>query len=103
MRLILVAFVVLVCLVVIYLAAPVSAQEPTPSCAPQAQMQAMLKAKFKEKPAGIGISGDGNTLIHLYLSDTGSWTITATDAQGKSCVRAGGKDWLDVAKMGIDT
>lgn len=62
-------------------------------------MEAMLKSKFKEKPAGLGISNSGDTLVHLYVSDTGSWTITATDVTGKSCVKAGGNEWLDARML----
>lgn len=67
-------------------------------------METMLKMKFKEHPIGLGISNGGDTLVHLYVSDTGSWTITATDVTGKSCVKAGGRDWLDARSLpGSDT
>ena len=52
-----------------------------------------LEAQFKEKVSGRGLTANGNRMVELFVSSTGSWTILVTDTDGRSCLMAEGKGW----------
>lgn len=61
------------------------------ACAPRDTVVQRLSDKFGESRRSIGI-GNNNTLIELFASDdSGSWTITATNTAGTTCLIASGQ------------
>ena len=77
------------------LAALAPALAAVPKCAPHNEMVALLSAKYKEAPKGLGLV-HGTRVVELFVSRAGSWTIVATRLDGKACILAAGKDWEDV-------
>ncbi|HSF63339.1 MAG TPA: hypothetical protein VLA78_03060 [Paracoccaceae bacterium] len=58
-------------------------------CAPRDQVITHLGTKYAETRRGIGIAAN-NTVMEIYASDGGSWTIVVTTAQGLTCLVASG-------------
>ncbi|PJI39054.1 hypothetical protein [Ferrovibrio sp.] len=62
-------------------------------CGLRDDMGKMLDQRFGEQPQAGGIVGD--RIVELLVSQSGSWTILITGADGRSCVVTGGDDWTD--------
>ncbi len=73
-------------------ATPAQAQQAM-LCGLRDDMGKMLDQRFGEQPQAGGIVGD--RIVELLVSQTGSWTILITSADGRSCVVTGGEDWTD--------
>lgn len=73
--------------------APAHAQQQAMLCGLRDDMGKMLDQRFGEQPQAGGIVGD--RIVELLVSQTGSWTILITSADGRSCVVTGGEDWTD--------
>lgn len=74
------------------LTSPAQAQQAM-LCGLRDDMGKMLDQRFGEQPQAGGIVGD--RIVELLVSQTGSWTILITAADGRSCVVTGGEDWTD--------
>lgn len=64
-------------------------------CGDRASIVATLKNKHGESTIGIGLSGPKAAFEVWRARRTGSWTITVTHANNKTCILATGSDWLD--------
>lgn len=73
--------------------AQAQAQQQTMLCGLRDDMGRMLDQRFGEQPQAGGIVGD--RIVELLVSQTGSWTILITSADGRACVVTGGDDWTD--------
>lgn len=62
-------------------------------CGLRDDMGKMLAQRFGEEPKAAGLVGD--RVVELLVSQTGSWTILITGADGRSCVITGGEDWIE--------
>lgn len=65
----------------------------------------MLGQEFREEPKAVGLI-DENTILEIFTSPAGTWTVIATDTEGVSCVLAAGEGWDDgfaatVANKGV--
>ena len=71
--------------------------QPRP-CAPRDDIAARLGEFFGETRHSIGLSADDRT-VEIYASaETGSWTITTTDAGGITCLIASGQAFETMAE-----
>lgn len=62
----------------------------SPQCAPRADVLAVLGGKYGEARRGVGIAGQ-NAMMELFVNETtGTWTMTATTPEGKTCLIASG-------------
>lgn len=60
-------------------------------CAPRAAILAALSQRFAETPRAMGLAGDSSVVMELFTNPkTGTWTITATNANGVTCLIASG-------------
>ena len=55
-----------------------------------------LETKFDEHVTGRGLTRDGQAMVELLTSENGSWSVVATDTQGRTCLMATGEDWTDI-------
>lgn len=79
------------------LATPASGQ--TAACVPHAQMIAVLTGQLGEQRRANGLAGP-EAVMELYSSDeTGSWSITVTLTDGRSCLIARGSDFAAAAML----
>lgn len=89
------------------LTAPSQAQmaqmQLTVPCWPHPVVISAISGKYKEVPYAFGISQ--KSLVELYVSETGSFTLLTTAPLGLTCVLASGEGWelLPPAKYGDPT
>jgi hypothetical protein len=81
-------------------AAPATAAQ----CAAHEDFTKALADHFKESRSALGLSGQSH-VVELFVSPSGSWTILATDTQGRTCVVASGEAWQNAPKVltGVDS
>ena len=63
-------------------------------CGPREAAVGELVGIFGERAIGRGLSENGQTMLELFKSESGSWTVIVTDTQGVSCVLANGRAWV---------
>jgi hypothetical protein len=62
------------------------------ACAAQDQIAAQLGATYGETRQSLGLSSDGS-VIEIFASDAGTWTIVVTSVDGQACLAAAGEAW----------
>ena len=70
-------------------------------------MLAKLASDFREQPASVAVTSDGQ-LLEVLKSDTKlTWSILITSPNGVSCLVAAGESWqdkrIDPANLGPQT
>ncbi|MFN7224431.1 MAG: hypothetical protein ACK4MS_10470 [Paracoccaceae bacterium] len=63
-----------------------------PQCGPHAVVVRHLGDKWAESRHGIGIAADGS-VVEIYASAPGSWTLIVTNPHGLTCLIASGQGW----------
>ena len=87
---------ILAAMVLACLAMPAQAQSPF--CAPREHLIAELVLRFGERLEHVGLQAD-NTLVEIWVSETGSFTVLITGPDGLSCVGASGKNWWSLKEL----
>ena len=64
-------------------------------CGERVKMTKMLSGKYQEKPKAIGVSSTGKTVLEVFTSSEGSWTLLLTTAKGMTCIMGAGHSWQD--------
>ena len=70
-------------------------------CDDHDKVVAALDSKYAEKPASIGLSNDGS-VIEVFVSDDGTFTIVMTLPIGVSCFMAAGDNWEQIPLLAGD-
>lgn len=68
-----------------------------PTCGPRDNMVSKLKRVYKEIKTGMGVNSRGS-LIEIYASRHGGFTVLTTGPTGFSCIAATGKHWETLNK-----
>ena len=63
------------------------------SCVPHNVAVEQLALVFNEKVVGLGLGKNQESVVELYVSSHGSWTILVTLTNGMSCIAASGENW----------
>ena len=79
-------------LVVLCLAAFAAEAQAQLPCAKRDDLVKHLVGKYKEGPVNFG-TANGKNLVEIFASETGTFTIIATQPSGLSCIIAAGQDW----------
>jgi hypothetical protein len=74
------------------------AVEAAPKCGPRAGLVAALADRYEEHPVQRGVTA-ANTVLEVFASESGSWTIVISDARGLSCLMASGEHWGPVKPL----
>ena len=67
-------------------------------CLPHAEAIARLQHDRSETAQGLGLGKRGRSVMELFTSKTGSWTILITRANGLSCIAASGENWTPMER-----
>lgn len=62
-------------------------------CEPRDKMEIELKSRYGEVVAAMGLSLDGTEVMEIWVSPTGTYSVTTTNTSGISCIRAHGREW----------
>jgi hypothetical protein len=78
--------------------------EAAPQCGPHDKITEALDRRFQENRQALGLSGQ-LTVVELFVSSGGTWTLTTTSTAGLTCVIATGEAWQDFPKQvaGLDS
>lgn len=74
---------------------PVAAHAQGPSgipCAPRGTVTTQLHELYGERRIGYGLAANGS-VVELFASPDGSFTLVATLPHGESCLVASGRSW----------
>lgn len=75
---------------------PVSAQQV---CAARSEIVDMLTNKYKEQVIGRGVAG--RSVLEIWVSEKGSFTLVTNSPNGVACLIGAGVDWqTEVLKKG---
>lgn len=66
------------------------------ACAPRNELVGQLGKQFRENQKAVGTLGD-KAIMEVFVSESGTWTILATDTAGTSCIIAAGNAWDEAA------
>ena len=61
-------------------------------CGPRGKIVESLSGKYSESVAGHGVSDQQQTLVELYVSPAGSWSLLVSRPQA-SCIIGTGENW----------
>ena len=76
------------------LATQVTAQQST--CAPRAAVVERLASAYGESLRTQALNETSQYMIETFASESGTWTVTATDGGGNTCMVASGHSWVEV-------
>ena len=62
-------------------------------CLPHEETITQLQQYHGETAKGRGLGNRGQSVMKLFTSETGSWTILVTHTNGRSCITASGENW----------
>ena len=83
-------------LIALAVASPAIAQEGPPCVATHDEAVAMLAERYGEVPTGYGLTRDGASVIEVFVSKGGSWTIVRVLPDGRTCMLSDGYGWVFV-------
>lgn len=63
-----------------------------PACGPHDAVVQSLADQYREKPQSVGVINN-DTVLEVFVSEAGTWTIVVTDTDGQSCVLSAGEGW----------
>ncbi len=64
-------------------------------CSERGKFLERLASGYEETPVAMGLASNGS-VVEVFASESGSWTIIVTTPAGRSCVVASGEAWEDV-------
>ena len=85
----------------VHAAEPSAGLQDGRTCAPRAEIVALLTDRYSEVSTGKGVSETGDAAFEMFRSPAGSWTITMTTTNGLTCVMAAGRDWREGSKVAL--
>ncbi len=67
------------------------------ACGDHPEVVKNLGQKYSEKPVSMGLGNNGS-MIEIFASKKGTFTIVVTRPDGKSCLVAAGESWESIIK-----
>ena len=81
----------------VFAATQAPAQTAAPQCGPRSDVVQALASRYGETPRAMGLA-PGNRLMEVYASASGSWTLTVSMADGRTCLIAAGESFESLAQ-----
>lgn len=81
------------------LAASANAALAEAKCGPRDRIIEVLGQRYKESRQAIGLVSGQKSIVELFVSDQGTWTLSVTNTDGVSCIVSTGDNWRDVPKQ----
>jgi hypothetical protein len=70
----------------------IAISQPDVKCAGHSDVQNYLGRIYAEKLEAVGLVND-QTIMEIYVGDSGSWTVALTSPEGISCLVLSGQGW----------
>ena len=78
---------------ILLMAATAQGQTAPNRCAPRGDVLTLLGETYQETRRGIGLAGPAQVVELFASAVTGSWTVTVTLPDGRTCLLVSGQDW----------
>ena len=65
-------------------------------CAEHQKIVDQLTSRYGETRQSLGLASNGS-VVEVFASKAGTWTILVTDADGQTCLAAAGEAWQEIA------
>ncbi|MBD9371316.1 hypothetical protein IB238_01510 [Rhizobium sp. ARZ01] len=75
----------------------VTVSQPEHNCANQSDLRSYLEEAYAEKLAAVGVVNE-QTIMEIYVADTGTFTVALTNPAGISCLVLSGQGWQSIWK-----
>ncbi len=72
-----------------------SAVQAQAICGDRGELIEKLENSFSETPHSMGLASNGS-MIEIFASPDGSWTIVMTQPDGVTCLMAAGENWEEL-------
>jgi hypothetical protein len=69
-----------------------SVEAEAAQCGPRGMVTEALNRQYQESRQALGLLGQA-AVIELFVSASGTWTMTSTNTSGLTCVIAAGESW----------
>jgi hypothetical protein len=67
-------------------------------CGDRGDVATKLQQGYAEKPISMGLANNGS-VIEVFASNSGTFTIVVTTPTGQSCLVAAGENWEDLPEV----
>lgn len=81
------------------LAAVAGGAEAGTQCGPRDQIVKVLGGRYHENRQAIGLATGMKSVVELFVSEQGTWTMTVTDTSGTTCIVGAGEAWQSEPKV----
>ena len=82
--------------------APPANMPPLEMCGDRGEVVNELSRQYAETPMAVG-QVDGNAVVEIFVSESGTWTILATGTDGVSCIVSAGEGFESTTLVrGVD-
>ena len=71
-------------------------------CGDRTEITKSLGMKYHEKLVASGLA-DAGSMIEIFASKKGTWTMIVTSPNGRSCYLASGENWEAVPRLALGT
>jgi len=88
-------------ILVIFLSVGGQASAQIAACGDRGSIAEKLDDGYSEQPVAMGLSTDGS-VIEVFASTTGTFTIVVTQPTGMSCILVTGGSWEGLASLKAD-
>jgi hypothetical protein len=78
-----------------------SEQTPQAICDERVKVIFALEKMYAEAPVSMGLTNTGS-MIEVFKSSKGSWSIVATQPSGMTCLITAGEHWENVANRSAE-
>jgi hypothetical protein len=75
-------------------AVPAALAQNLAQCLPHKDAVVKLDRTYGERQIGFGLSQHGESVVELFVSESGTWTVLITRTDGLSCIAAAGDNWM---------
>lgn len=74
---------------------PATAQQQVIPCGKRSDMVKALSSQYREQQHAVGLATQ-TSMIEIFTSKAGTWTILLTRPNGASCIVGAGENWEDI-------
>jgi len=71
-------------------------------CGERTEITKSLGMKYREKLVASGLA-DAGSMIEIFASKKGTWTMIVTSPNGRSCYLASGENWEAMPRLALGT
>ena len=79
-----------------------AASGPAPVCGARDDILNKLASDYREEPASVALTSDGQLLEVLKSDSMMTWSILITNPNGVSCLVANGESWQDKINAALE-